>query len=268
MVIETKEDVVKLSGSLRKNQWITIKAAAQLLLHEHPEGIIVDCSHMSDISGDGAKTFLEAMRDIESAHSRIIVANLPEQVFAVCRSIPGVRSQLPIAASVEDARASLKATARNAQKSLSAQHDVRKGSLLLVPLLENIDLSYGVVLAGRLAVQGKSEIRLIYLMEIARNLPLNAPLLEAENNATKALEEAKLLAASAHVPISEHLDRVRDAFDGILTAAKTYESDTIVIGVSEAPGQEEQAEAVEQLLQMLMKRAPCELVIGRPKPKV
>lgn len=267
MVIETKEDVVKLSGSLHKNQWITIKAAANLLLLEHPEGIIVDCSHLNDISGDGAKTFLEAMRDIESAHSRIIVANLPEQVFAVCRSIPGVRSQLPIASSVEEARASLKAAARNAQKPFSAQNDTRKGSLILVPLLEQIDLSYGVQLAGRLAVSGKSEIRLIYLMEIARTLPLNAPLMEAENNAAQALEQAKLLATNTTATVSEHIERVRDAFDGILHAAKTYQSDTIVIGVSEEPGQEEKAEVVERLIQMLIKRAPCEVVIGRPKPK-
>ena len=101
MIIETKDDVVRLSGSLHKNQWLTIKAAANLLLQQHPEGIIVDCARLEEISEDGAKTFLEAMRDIEAARSRIIVANLPEKVLAVLKSVPGVRSQLPIAESVE-----------------------------------------------------------------------------------------------------------------------------------------------------------------------
>ena len=55
------------------------------------------------ISEDGAKTFLEAMRDIEAAKSRILVVSLPQQVLAVCKTVPGVRSQLPIADTIEDA---------------------------------------------------------------------------------------------------------------------------------------------------------------------
>ena len=107
MIIETRGDVVRLSGSLHKNQWMSIRAAANLLLHEHPQGIIVDCAGLEDISEDGARTFLEAMRDIEAARARIIVASLPENVLTVIKTVPGVRSQLPIAASVEEARASL-----------------------------------------------------------------------------------------------------------------------------------------------------------------
>src|SRR5207249_2012314 len=80
MIIETKDDVVQLSGSLHKNQWMTIKAAVNLLLHEHPQGIIVDCAHLETISEDGAKTFLEAMRDIEAAKSRIVFASLPDHI--------------------------------------------------------------------------------------------------------------------------------------------------------------------------------------------
>ena len=53
MIIEQKDDVVRLSGSLTRNQWMTIKAAANLLLTNHPEGIIVDCSHLESISEDG-----------------------------------------------------------------------------------------------------------------------------------------------------------------------------------------------------------------------
>src|SRR5437868_14974282 len=101
MIIETKDDVVRLSGSLTKNQWLTIKAAANLLLHDHPQGIIIDCAHLENISEDGAKTFLEAMRDIEAAKARIVVANLPQSLLSICRMVPGVRSQLPIADSVE-----------------------------------------------------------------------------------------------------------------------------------------------------------------------
>src|SRR5947209_19925430 len=114
MIIETKDDVVRLSGSLARNQWMTIKAAANLLLTNHPEGIIVDCSHLEGISEDGAKTFLEATRDIEATKSPILVVSLPQQVLAVCKTVPGVRSQLPIADTIEEARASLRMANRPA----------------------------------------------------------------------------------------------------------------------------------------------------------
>ena len=90
MIINSKDDVLSLSGSLHKNQWMTIKAAANLLLQDHPQGIIIDCAELEDISEGGAKTFLDAMRDIEAAHTHIMVANLPQNVLGVCKTIPGV----------------------------------------------------------------------------------------------------------------------------------------------------------------------------------
>ena len=60
MIIETKNDVVRLSGALKKNQWLTIRAATDLLLKDHPEGIIIDCEHLTEISSEGAKTFLSS----------------------------------------------------------------------------------------------------------------------------------------------------------------------------------------------------------------
>src|SRR2546427_6372240 len=119
MIISSKDDVVQLSGQLHKNQWLTIKATASLLLRQHPEGILIDCSELTDISEDGAKTFLDAMRDITGEGSRIIVCALPDNVLQVLRSVPGVRSQLPIANSVEEARASL----RLSTKSPSSAHE-------------------------------------------------------------------------------------------------------------------------------------------------
>src|SRR2546423_14865634 len=112
MIVACKDDVVHLSGSLHKNQWLTIKAAAKLLLQQHPQGILIDCSGLTDISEDGAKTFLEAMKDIQGEGARIIVVNLPEQILEVIRSVPGVRSQLPIARTIEEARASFRLGAK------------------------------------------------------------------------------------------------------------------------------------------------------------
>ena len=108
MIVASKDDVVQLSGSLHKNQWLTIKATAKLLMKDHPEGILIDCSDLHEISEDGAKTFLDAMKDIQGEGARIVVCNLPPKVQDVIRCVPGVRSQLPIANTMEEARASLR----------------------------------------------------------------------------------------------------------------------------------------------------------------
>src|SRR5215470_1559686 len=108
MIVTSSDDVVRLSGALVKNQWLTIKAAANLLLQSHPQGIIIDCGELTHVSEDGAKTFLDAIKDIQAAGARMVVCNLPPEVLQVIRSVPGVRSQLPIANSVDEARASLR----------------------------------------------------------------------------------------------------------------------------------------------------------------
>lgn len=272
MIIETKDDVVRLSGSLTRNQWMTIKAAANLLITNHPEGIIVDCSHLDSISEDGAKTFLEAMRDIEAAKARILVVSLPQQVLAVCKTVPGVRSQLPIADSIEDARASLRMANRSGslreRKPGSNADQSKRTSSVLVPIVANMELQYGAALAARVSRGSKADIRLVYFLEVPRTLPLNAPLVEEEQSAQAmllaAVESARLEGAVA----SEHVERVRDAGEGIIAAAKNYNVDILVLGATTEPLAGEQHEKFHLLVDTLIHRAPCEVIVGRQTPPV
>ncbi|HEV2471304.1 MAG TPA: universal stress protein [Chthonomonadales bacterium] len=265
MIIENKDDVVKLSGSLRKNQWMSIRAAANLLLHDHPEGIIIDCSGLGEISEAGARTFLEAMRDIESANARIVVACLPKEMLAVCKQVPGVRSQLPVAESVEAARASLRLVDRTAAIA-SHQHAARQGQLIIVPLLADLDLTYGAHLAGRLARAGKAEVQLIYFLAVARNLPLGSPLVEEERAARESLDRAVQFARQVNVNASEHVERVREATDGILTVIRSSGADMVVIGAASEPIGANGHDRFHDLVDTLLHRAACEVVIGRLSP--
>lgn len=266
MIIETRGDVVRLSGNLHKNQWMTIRAAAGMLLREFPQGIIVDCSQLEDISEDGAKTFLEAMRDIEAAKTRIIVVNLPEKVLNVLKTVPGVRSQLPIADSIEAARASLQMHRRTASPAPAPTPAARGGGgVILVPLMADVDLSYGADLAARIARVSRAEVRLVYLLEVTRTLPLNAPLLEQEQAAQQALAQAAQLIRPHHVTLTEHVERVRDAVDGTLTAIKLYEATLVVVGASSHSIEHESHDRFDTLVDTLLHRASCEVIIGRLK---
>ena len=261
MIIETRGDVVRLSGSLHKNQWISIRAAANLLLHDYPQGIIVDCSGLQEISGDGAKTFLEAIRDIESARARIIVVSLPEKVLSVIKTVPGVRSQLPIAPTIEAARSSLQMHKR--ALTPAASEGVKGGQTIVVPLMADVDLSYGADLAARIARVQRGEVRLVYLLEVTRTLPLNAPLLEQEQAAEAALTTAAQLAQRNGATPQENVERVRDAVDGALAAIKTYNATMIVIGASKHAMDHGDHDRFDQLVETLLHRAPCEVIVGR-----
>ncbi len=264
MIIETRGDVVKLSGTLHKNQWLTIRAAAGMLLNDHPQGIIVDCSQLEEVSEEGAKTFLEAMRDIDAAKTRIIVVSLPDKVLRVLKTVPGVRSQLPIAATVEEARASLQIHKTSATLVTSATPN--RAGVILVLLIADTDLSYGADLAARLARAGRAEIRIVYLLEVTRTLPLNAPLLELEKAAQELLAKATQYTRQYNVTASEHVERVRDAVDGALGAIRLHGATQVVVGASSHSTVHDDHDRFDQLVEALLHRAPCEVIVGRLRP--
>src|SRR2546421_4878662 len=218
MIVTTAEDVVRLSGALVKNQWLTIKAAANLLMQNHPEGIIINCAELSHVSEDGAKTFLEAMKDIQSAGARIMVCNLPDNVLQVIRSVPGVRSQLPLANSEEEARASLRLG--GAAPSADSDRPPAAGGVI-VPLLPGLDVEHALMIAGRVAKEHRAQIHLVYVMEVARNLPLTSALCEEEGAAQSVLNQALQHAKRQNVLPTAHVERVRDVVEGLLHALKT-----------------------------------------------
>ncbi|HLV81587.1 MAG TPA: universal stress protein, partial [Chthonomonadaceae bacterium] len=119
--------------------------------------------------------------------------------------------------------------------------------------------------AGRVARPGRHEIRLIYFLEVARTLPLNAPLLEEERTAQEALTRALQLARPYNLTVTEHIEHVREAGDGILAAIRAYPADCVVLGATSEPLIGEDYERFQRLIDMLLNRAPCEVLIGRLK---
>jgi anti-anti-sigma regulatory factor len=262
MIVSTQDDVVRLAGALVKNQWLTIKAAANLLLNEHPEGIIIDCSELENVSEDGAKTFLEAMKDIQSVGARIVVCNLPENVMQVIRSVPGVRSQLPLASSMEEARASLKLSsmARSSEADASARAEG-----ILVPLIPGLDALYSVLIAAKISHDLRQPLHLVYLMEVARHLPIGTPLPEEEERAHQMMEAALQEAKRLNVPSDAHLERVRDAQEGILQAIKSYKTSWVILG---SYLQNVKDETFMDLVSSLLQRAPCNVLVARREQEV
>ena len=260
MIIEAREDVVKLEGELDRNLWPTIQAAANLLLRQHVQGIIIDGSQLSGASSEGAQTFRDAMDYIERYRARIVVCSLPETVMEVIRAVPGVRSRLPIAATIEEARASLMLAAR---PGLGAAIAGTRPQDILVPLLRPDHAEAVTALACRLAkAEGqKARLHLAYVLEIPRHLPLTAPLPDEEADAGRALQSAELGAHCEGVTATPHVTRARDAGEEIIAQATSLGVNMIVLAY--LPPDDPSDTLMERVTRTVLERAPCEVILNK-----
>lgn len=256
MIVEAREDAVRLYGELRENQWLTIKAVTNLLLKRYPSGIIIDCTHLDDVTSEGGETFLDAIYYIEAANARIVVASLPDKVLATLRAVPGLRSRLPIAATVDEARRSLQMGGR-ADTSAAVE-----GTGILVPLLYPETVSHATTTACRLGKDSRADIHLAYLLVVPRNMPLNTPRPEAEAEAGRMLDMGEAICKRFGLRSFRHLHRVRDRNEGVIQLVDSLKIMTLVL--SRPPDRGHDAEdAVEQVA----RRAHCAVIIDQmPSP--
>lgn len=261
MIIEARDDVVKLEGSLDKNLWPTIQAAANLLLRHHVEGIIVDGSGLVGCSPEGAKTFRDAMDYIERYRARIVVCALPENVIECTRAVPGVRSRLPVTATLEEARASLKLSGPGGNRATSGSNTPQN---ILVPFLHPNNPEAASALACKLAkadTSQKSRLHLAYVLEVPRQLPLAAPLPEEEAAAARTLDAAASAARCEGVTAEPHVTRTRDAGEEIVQQAKVLEASLIVLMYQHSDDPSD--ELMKRVTQTVLDRAPCEVVLNK-----
>lgn len=259
MIIEARGDVVKLEGTLEKNHWPTIQAAANLLLRQHPQGILVDGCELKSVTPEGARTFGSAMDYIERYKARIVVCNLPESVTEAIRAVPGVRSRLPVAGSIEEGRASLALSRPGAVRPTGRRRTLQN---ILVPLLRADTPETTVTLACRLAKpEGQAaHLHLAYVLEVPRHLPLNAPLPEEEATAGKILDAAEHWVRQQGLTPVPHVRRARDAGEEIVQQAGELGVSIIVIAYTPIPDDDDD---MRRIVRAVLDRAPCEVVLNK-----
>lgn len=279
MIIEARGDVVSLSGSLEKNLWPAIQAAANLLLRMHPNGILIDASEINHCSDEGARTFLDAMEYIERHNARIVVCHPPAEVQQSIRHVPGVRSRLAIADTTDQGRASLEmASITRRQRPATMRAEIEAGSvrsrLVMIPLLleESAGLRETIGLAlkmGSVGVHDKGRedkaklimplIHFLSVLEIPRSMPLTSPLTEEEERAKKIIQEAVQIAAEAELVCQSTVARTRDAGEQIATQAKDLGIEIIVMSMP--PRGNPARDRLEPIIDTVLQRARCEIVV-------
>ena len=205
MIIHVKGDVIALKGSLAENQWPALRSAVSLLLKKHPSGVIVEGGDLTDISDVGTHTFIDASEYLQAQNARVVFAGLSQHIQERMSRIPGARSQMPLAASVEEARASL------AVGDIGTLPESARRPVILVPLLGawHQAIEYAAMHSGR-----KAEIHLLYVIEVPRSLPLGVPLPDQEHEALRILSQAEQAMGRSGVTVRRMITRARAGIEG------------------------------------------------------
>lgn len=225
MIIEARGDTITLRGEIEHNIWPAIQAAAALLLENNPNGIIIDCSGVTRITPNGAETFADAIRYITSHDAKIIVAELSPELLEIGKAVPAVRAQLPVAATVEEARTALRLAERTPHRGKARIAGV-------VPIVGN--WRRAVFFADKLAIGENCEIHVVDLIKVPRTLPLDTPMPEREAEAQATLEEARTLIRETGLSSFVHVEHVRSEAGGLLEFATQLGADFVVASLDKS----------------------------------
>jgi nucleotide-binding universal stress UspA family protein len=118
-----------------------------------------------------------------------------------------------------------------------------------------------VSLACVLGKRDKSEILLLYVIEVRRNLPLDAEMATEVGRGEEILERVQRFADKAGFRAQTDLLQAREAGSAIVSEAVEREADLVVMGV---PYAEKFGEyCVEARAQFVLENAPCRVILTR-----
>lgn len=133
---------------------------------------------------------------------------------------------------------------------------------ILVPTLGIPYSERGVELACRLGQEQEAEIWLTYVVEVPRTLPLGASLPEDETKAKAALERAEQIVQLRGLQPVSMIEKARIAGEEIIRTALENRIDLIVLGIR--PKGEGSSSVLGRTTEILLRRAPCEVIIDKP----
>lgn len=255
MIIEAREDTITLRGAIKSNIWPAIQAAAALLLREHPTGIIIDSSGVSKCTVKGAETFADAFEYIKANNARVVVAGLAPELVEIGKAVPGVRAQLPLADTVEQARASLRLEE-------VAPHRGSARIAAVVPMVG--DWRRAVFHADRLALGENCEVHLVDLIRVPYSLPQSAPMPEREVAGQSRVQAAMALVRQTGLQGFSHVERVRSYSAGLVDFTRILKADFAVASIDPGELPDLRIEESEALSMLEMADFEVSLIKGSP----
>jgi APA family basic amino acid/polyamine antiporter len=113
--------------------------------------------------------------------------------------------------------------------------------------------------AIKLAEEEGGAVIALHVIRVPLDLPLDADLVDAEEQAEASLAEAKLLGAEHGVEIQGEIVRARSIGEAIVEAAHEHQVDLIVLG--SAPRWRRQSRFFSPTVDYVLRNAPCEVMV-------
>lgn len=234
MIVESYEDVLVLSGSMRKNFWETIHTAITLLVRRHPTGVIIDCSGITEMTPEGATTFRDALEFIgEHDRARIVAASVPPHALAALHSIPELKDNLGISDTVEEARKSLDLLV-DLPDTVAPAADA---DFHVLVLLKGSPTDPTVIdAAGRLVKGRKADVLVLYAEIVPEGESLQSPQPDQEEAISDSAHKAEKILQAARIPHVFRVERTRDILPALTHAVEEFKPDTLLIAIPEKAG--------------------------------
>jgi hypothetical protein len=277
MIIEVHDEVVALSGALRRNHFTALESAVNLRLRAHPEGIVLDCGGITAITPQGAETIRDVAAHLSAEYggARLVLAAVPAHVLRVLRHVPNLGSQTPIAETVADARRSLGLSAPAAPGLSARAAAIAEGrGEVLVGLFGSSSDPHAVAVGCRIAAKAariadggrdgsgaapsaRPRVHLIYLLTVPRDRPLLAAVGEEDGAAAELARLAEAVRAAGHVPVTR-LERTRSAASRLVALTGDLRAGVVVLALSGDAAAEEVA-----TVEAVIAQARCDVLVDR-----
>jgi nucleotide-binding universal stress UspA family protein len=141
------------------------------------------------------------------------------------------------------------------------EHDSLRLKEILVPVDGSEASLDALALACHLAKRNKGTVYAVYVIEVARTLPLDAELTPEAKQGEEVLTRAEAVAESLDFEVAGELLQARDAGHAIVDEAIERDVDGIIMGMSyKRPLGEFQ---MGRTAQYVIKNAPCQVIISR-----
>ena len=140
------------------------------------------------------------------------------------------------------------------------EHDSLRLREILVPVDGSEASLDALALACHLAKRNKGTVYAVYVIEVARTLPLDAELSPEARQGEEILTKAEAVAESLDFEVSGELLQARDAGHAIVDEAIERNVDGIMLGMSyKRPLGEFQ---MGRTAQYVIKNAPCQVIVS------
>ncbi|MEK7702418.1 MAG: STAS domain-containing protein [Nitrospirota bacterium] len=208
MIIEARKNRITLCGAIERNHWKTIRAAAQLLLEHSPSGIVVDCRQINKTTPAGISTFEQAIDEISAQGSKMIFAGLPPALRQIVSKIRGLRSEMVVMDTVEEAERMLGIETRYNERPVGI------GELNVVVMGGTMRVDPSIVLASLLGTRRLTRLHITHMVDVPQDLPLSAMTSEIEE-AGRALDLARSFAERRGFPPTVEIAHIRTLEAGL-----------------------------------------------------